>query len=114
MQLATFGRLLNGQNDELVGFELSAVKIEDPEIAAAVGKAHHANVVRTGREESRVRGMAFEITEAELAAADQYEERAAYVRLAATLASRKKVWVYVSARTSQARSCLGYILLERV
>jgi hypothetical protein len=40
VQLSTFGRLLQGQRDELVGFEPSSVTIEDPQVAAASGKTH--------------------------------------------------------------------------
>jgi len=34
VQRSTFGRLLQGQRDELLGFEPSSVKIEDPQLAA--------------------------------------------------------------------------------
>jgi len=61
VQIATFGRLLRGHPDELVGFELSSVRIEDPKVAAASGKTHHANVTFNGREDQRVSGMVFEI-----------------------------------------------------
>jgi hypothetical protein len=44
--------------------------------------------------------MAFEITDAELATADRYEQLAAYVRIAARLASGKEAWVYVDARSA--------------
>ena len=66
---------------------------------AASGRTHHANVTFNGRDDSRVSGMVFEITDAELAAADRYEELAAYKRIAATLASGKQTWVYVDARS---------------
>lgn len=99
VQLATFGRLLHGQRDELIGCEPSRVRIEDPQIVAASGRTHHANVTFNGRDDSRVSGMVFEITDAELAAADRYEELAAYKRIAATLASGKQAWVYVDARS---------------
>jgi gamma-glutamylcyclotransferase (GGCT)/AIG2-like uncharacterized protein YtfP len=91
VQLATFGRLLKGQTDELPGFK---------QVVATVGKAQHANVTFNGRSDSRVSGTVFEITEAELAAADRYEQLAAYIRIAAMLASGKQVWVYVDARTA--------------
>ena len=32
VQLSTFGRLLQGQRDELLGFEQSLVRIEDPQV----------------------------------------------------------------------------------
>ena len=100
VQLATFGRLLQGQRDELHGFEPSLVKIEDPQVVATTGKTHHANVTFNGRPDSRVGGTVFEISDAELAAADQYEHLAAYKRIAVVLASGKQAWVYVDVRSA--------------
>ena len=48
------------------------MKIEDPQVMATTGRTHHANVTFNGNEESRVPGMAFEITDAELAGVDEY------------------------------------------
>ena len=42
-------------------------------------------------------GTVFEVTDGELAAADQYEQVAAYKRVVAMLASRKQAWVYIDA-----------------
>ena len=70
VQLSTFGRLLQGQKDELPGFEPALVRIADPQIVAASGKTHHANVTFNGRNDNRVIGTVFEITDAELAAAE--------------------------------------------
>ena len=95
VQLSTFGRLLNGQKDELVGFEQSLVEIEDPEERAATGKTHHANAVFNGDPTSRVPGTAFEISDAELAEADRYEAPARYERISTTLGSGREAWVYV-------------------
>ena len=97
VQLSTFGRLLEGQRDELLGFEQSLVRIEDQQFAATSGKTHYANVTFNGRNDSRVSGTVFEVTDAELAAADQYEQLAVYKRVAAMLASGKHAWVYVDA-----------------
>jgi gamma-glutamylcyclotransferase (GGCT)/AIG2-like uncharacterized protein YtfP len=104
VQLSTFGRLLQGQSDELPGFERSLVRIEDAQVVATSGKTHHANVTFNGRNDSRVSGTVFEITDAELAAADQYEQLAGYKRVAATLASGKPAWVYLDARSAPAAS----------
>ena len=68
---------------------------------ATSGRTHHANATFNGRNDSRVSGTIFEITDAELAAADQYEQLAAYVRITVTLASGKQAWVYVDARSVQ-------------
>ena len=102
VQLSTFGRPLRGQKDELLKFEQSLVRIVDPQVVATSGKTHHANVTFNGRSDSRVRGTVFEITDAELAAADQYEQHAAYKRITAALASGKRAWVYVDARSAPA------------
>jgi gamma-glutamylcyclotransferase (GGCT)/AIG2-like uncharacterized protein YtfP len=95
VQLSTFGRLLQGERDELPGFEPSLVRLEDPQVVASSGNTHHANVTFNGKRDSRVSGTVFEVTEAELAAADDYEQRAAYKRVTATLASGKAAWVYL-------------------
>ena len=97
VQRSTFGRLLRGEPDDLVGFEESVLRVGDPEFVAESGKADHAIVRFTGRDESRVRGTAFEVSEAELASADRYEP-AGYTRILATLASGRRAWVYADAR----------------
>ena len=95
VQLSTFGRLLQGKKDELPGFEQSLVKIAGPGVAAGGDKTHHLNVTRNGRNDSRVGGTVFEVTDAELVAADRYEQSAAYKRVTARLASGKQAWVFV-------------------
>lgn len=100
VQLSTFGRLLRGHKDGLPGFEPTSVRIEDPQVVAASGRTHHANVTFNGKHDSRITGTVFEITDAELAAADQYEQLAGYTRAMVTLSSGKRAWVYVYARTA--------------
>ena len=87
-QLATFGRLLAGSRDALMGFELCDV---------AHGDRQLANVIRSRRADSRVSGTTFEVTESELASADAYERGDAYMRIQATVASGGEAWVYVEA-----------------
>ncbi|MGH7468867.1 MAG: gamma-glutamylcyclotransferase family protein [Longimicrobiales bacterium] len=99
VQLSTFGRLPQGQPDELVGFEQSLLQIEDAEFVTTSGKSHHAIVKFNGRNDSRVRGTMFEVSDSELANADQYEP-AGYKRISALLASGKQAWVYADARFS--------------
>lgn len=103
VQLSTFGRSFHGQRDELPRYEPSLVKIDDPKIAAEMGLTHYANVRFTGRAEDRVSGTAFEVTDAELAAADAYEEDAAYDRIPVVLASGRESWVYVRTPASVIR-----------
>lgn len=96
VQRATFGRLLAGSADALVGYAQSMVKIEDAGVVATSGKTHHPIVAFTGASGDRVAGTVFEITDAELAAADAYEVDA-YKRVSAPLASGRRAWVYVDA-----------------
>jgi len=97
VQRATFGRLLSGRREELPGFELSQVKIGDARVVAATGLTHYANLTFNGRSDSRVSGTAFEVTDAELSAADVYERDAEYVRITVKLASGSEAWVYLHA-----------------
>jgi hypothetical protein len=78
VQMSAFGRLLDGQPDELVGFERSLVEIEDPKERAALNRTHYDNAVFNGEAASRVSGTVFEVTDPELAKADEYEKPARY------------------------------------
>lgn len=96
VQTATFGRLLSGNQDQLLGFSQTMVAIEDPAVVATSGKSHHPIVQMTNNPADQVPGMVFEITVEELAHADAYEV-SAYKRVAAKLASGLTAWVYVDA-----------------
>ncbi|MBM3737210.1 MAG: gamma-glutamylcyclotransferase [Acidobacteria bacterium] len=80
VQMSTFGRLLSGERDGLPGYEASMA-------------GPNANARFTGGGET-LPGVVFEITDAELAAADEYEEPDSYTRRQVTLASGKQAWVY--------------------
>ena len=97
VQRSTFGRLLRGRPDALVGYAQAWLEIEDAQVVATSGKTHHPIVRRTGQPADRVAGTVFEVTDAELAHADAYEV-ADYQRVRAGLASGAQAWVYVDAR----------------
>jgi hypothetical protein len=97
VQLSTFGRALGGVSDELPGFRTSLVRIDDPKVVETSGKTHHPIVHFTGDAADTVAGMVFQITREELQSADTYEV-AAYRRIAVTLLSGRRAWVYVDAR----------------
>jgi gamma-glutamylcyclotransferase (GGCT)/AIG2-like uncharacterized protein YtfP len=101
VQILTFGRVVSGQSDELPRFEPSLLKIENPHVVAASGETHYANVTFNGRADSHVSGTVFEITDAELAEADEYEREGKYERVAVTLASGRQAWVYVAGGPGQ-------------
>ncbi len=97
VQTAAFGRRLAGAADVLPGFEQSMVEIEDASVVEKSGQTHHPMVRFTGRAPDEVSGTVFQITAEELANADRYEV-AAYRRVAATLKSGVRAWVYVDVR----------------
>lgn len=97
VQLATFGRLLSGVPDSIIGFQQSQVAIDDPDVVRTSGKTHHPIVRYTGEQEHRVAGTVFEITDEELLLADKYEV-AAYRRVLAPVSSGGTAWAYVDAR----------------
>lgn len=95
VQLANFGRLLEGREDVLEGYALSMIEITDPQVIAVSGSNRHPLIRRTGRPDDRVEGVAFRVTAAEIAAADAYEV-SDYVRVTAVLASGGEAEVYVN------------------
>lgn len=94
VQLATFGRYLSGRPATLAGWAPARVPIPDPETARALGRTHHDNIIPTGDPSHRSAGTVFEVSEAELAAADGYESPFGYHRERVTLASGEPAWVY--------------------
>ena len=93
VQLATFGRELDGRPDAIVGFELDWVTITDLHVIETSGSNRHPILKPTDRAHAVVEGTVFAISAAELAAADDYEVDD-YVRVAVPLRSGGQAWVY--------------------
>jgi len=96
VQHAVFGRSLAGAAAAVLGYRLESVTITDEAAIAISGKSKHLILIPTGLDSDQVEGMVFQITEAELALADAYED-AAYKRVSASLSSGGEAWVYVRA-----------------
>jgi gamma-glutamylcyclotransferase (GGCT)/AIG2-like uncharacterized protein YtfP len=96
VQLATFGRKLEGMADKLNGYKLGLLEIDDPAVVATSGKTHHPIISRSRSDEDAVTGSVLLVTPEELQQADQYEV-AAYRRHSVTLASGTVAWAYVDA-----------------
>ena len=65
-----------------------------------VGENTHANAAFNGNQQSRVAGTVFEISDAELASADEFEAPFSYRRMVVTLASGRHAWAYVHERSA--------------
>jgi gamma-glutamylcyclotransferase (GGCT)/AIG2-like uncharacterized protein YtfP len=94
VQRATFGRELDGSPDAIVGYDLDYVTITDPHVIATSGSDRHPILRQTDRPGAAVEGTVFAISEADLAAADEYEVDD-YRRVAVPLRSGERAWVYV-------------------
>ena len=96
VQLATFGRRLEGRVDALPGYATSLLEIRDAEVVKTSGKTHHLLARPSARASDEVPGVVLKITAAELAAADTYEV-SDYKRVAVRLKSGLEAFVYVAA-----------------
>ncbi len=96
VQLATFGRLLEGRADALPGYATVPLEITDPDVIATSGKKFHTMARPSCNPADEVSGVVFRITPAELAAADTYEV-SDYKRIAVRLKSGMEAFVYVGA-----------------
>lgn len=95
VQLATFGRRLEGKPDVLVGYRLRMIEIQDRDFVKKSGTAHHRNIQFTGITSDFVDGTVFKVAMKELEQADAYEP-AGYKRVPVKLKSGLNAWVYLN------------------
>jgi hypothetical protein len=94
VQLATYGRPLEGSPDVLLGYRLEVLPDRDPNAVRISGTKTHMVVRYTGNPADRIPGVVFFLTAEELAATDQYEG-SDYARIELTLESCRRAFVYV-------------------
>lgn len=94
VQMATFGRELDGTPDVLCGYRLTPLTISNARVVELSGKAVHTIAVSTGHPDDRIEGTLFELTEAEMEAGDRYEVDT-YARVEVALESGERAWTYV-------------------
>jgi gamma-glutamylcyclotransferase (GGCT)/AIG2-like uncharacterized protein YtfP len=95
VQLATYGRLLAGRPDALVGYCFTLVSVKAENAALHPGVTHHRNLQFTGAASDLIEGMVFAVSPAELAQTDAYEAPDDYHRVSVQLQSGLTAWVYV-------------------
>ncbi|WP_125779290.1 gamma-glutamylcyclotransferase family protein [Pseudoalteromonas rubra] len=99
VQLDTFGRLLDGEADSLIGYRLGQVRISDPTVLKSSNKEYHPILIHTANPDDEVTGTVFLITQQELMRADSYEVDD-YARQEATLKSGKTCWIYAASNSA--------------
>ena len=95
VQLDTFGRLVESEDDVLPGYTVDYAEIEDARVADLSGPSVHPIVRATGNPIDKVVGTVLWVSEDELEASDEYEV-SLYRRVSVTLASGRPAWVYVA------------------
>ena len=96
VQQANFGRKLVGYKDSLPQYVVDQLRINDPRVLRESGKEFHPILRYTGNSSDQVTGTVFELTEAEIARADDYEVDD-YRRVKAQLKSGRICWIYAAA-----------------
>ncbi|WP_053351767.1 gamma-glutamylcyclotransferase family protein [Leucobacter musarum] len=95
VQQTLYGRAVPTVDDTLTGWRLEWVQIIDPAVIAASGSDRHP-ILRPGSPSDMVAGAALALSDADLAATDDYEVDD-YVRVLVRLASGVDAYVYVAA-----------------
>ncbi len=96
VQRAIFGREIAGAPDAVVAHRLRTQVITGAKAIAISGRAEHTVLEPTGDPRDQVEGVVFHLTDAELAEADAYEDKA-YKRRLVRLRSGIDAWVYAKA-----------------
>ncbi|MDA6070846.1 gamma-glutamylcyclotransferase [Flavobacterium sp. AC] len=94
VQMETFGRLLTGKKETLLGYALKMVEITDHEVLRKSGQKFHPIIDFTGNLNDKVEGMLFKISETEILNADKYEVDD-YKRIEVEFQSGEKGFIYV-------------------
>lgn len=89
IQMQVFNKLLTGTNDQLLGYKLKDLKIEEE-----FGMADYFVAIPSENHEDFVKGKVFKVTNADLAKADQFESNA-YKRIQIKLKSGTIAWIYI-------------------
>jgi len=95
VQIANFGRELVGKKDILQGYIVGEIEIADERVIRESGKTIHPILRFSGNLEDEVSGTVFELSDEDLAGADDYEVDD-YVRILVKLKSGKESWIYAA------------------
>lgn len=96
VQMACFGRLVDGVGDAMPGYRTVQIEITDETVVATSGERFHLRAEPSADPRDLVPGTVFRLSEADIWAADHYEGDN-YTRATVRLASGIDAWVYVKA-----------------
>ena len=96
VQTELFGEVVASATDTLQGWVRREVEITDPEVVRLSGKAVHPALVQGSG--PPIAGAVLDLSDAQLAAADEYET-SAYMRVEVILDSGRPAFVFVAKTT---------------
>ena len=94
VQLETFGRILQGEKDALLGYKLDYIEIFDEEVLRKSGQQFHPILSPSEDPNDRVEGVLLALTDDELKEADAYEVDS-YKRVKVSFLSGKEGFIYI-------------------
>ena len=94
IQLEILGKILDGTEDNIEGYCVTQLEINDMSVVKISQNKMHPIIYFTGNKAHKVFGTLFSVTEKDLIKIDSYEVDA-YQRVEIYLNSGKKSWVYV-------------------
>lgn len=94
VQLETFGRILRGEKDILVEYQLKMLEIKDPEVLRKSNQKYHPILEFSGNSADEVEGVLFDLSNEEILHADKYEVDD-YKRIETVFKSGKIGFIYV-------------------
>lgn len=89
IQMKVFNKLLNGTHDQLLGYKLKDLQIEEE-----FGMADYFVATPSENPSDFIKGMVFSVTNLDLAKADQFESNK-YKRVQIKLKSGTIAWIYI-------------------
>ena len=96
--METYGKILKGKPDKLIGYILSNLRITDKNVIEKSGKEIHPVAIKTSDGNDSIEGIIFEISEKELVETDKYEV-SDYERVLETFKSGREAWIYTGKPT---------------
>lgn len=94
VQQETFGRKLEGINDEIENYSLEKLEIKDKEVLESSQQQYHPIAIPSKLKTDSIKGVIFELTEDELMQSDRYEV-SDYKRVWEVFKSGRKSWIYI-------------------
>ena len=94
VQLAMFGRVIDGHDDVLLGYTIDYLEVTEPHVVELIGRSTQPVLSATGNRVDKAFGRVLTVTIDEVEGADEHAA-ISHRRVAVELASGREAWVYI-------------------